>query len=467
MANIRSNPAAHAFIAISALITIAIAATARLAIEPRALAIINPDLCHASSHLPDLDSIVHFEPDSVSAIARVDVHTGDSIIAGATDLAIELRALHTEPFRFATHVYLPALNSTAHFEPDSESAPTTSFDFIAGAGDDLIIAGATGLSVKPRALEPFRFALRLSRTMPTHRSDSNSDSTLTSAMSATASFVGAGDELIIAGVTDLPIKPRALEPFRFALHLSRTMPTHHSDSNSDCTPTGATNTTASFVATTDATTVATVATAVCASPSLPYRAFTHRTPARRRAAPIPRSFASRHATAIAISRATPSSADADGPPKGKGRAYSATGPGSRSKSPGPKRARALSPNRTQPTANQPNQHPDYGQSAPSGGRSGPLYAQSAPSGSRSEPLESAELTVRQKKRNRNAVSKANRAAARSQRYISSHPPDAAAAAASHAPKSSSACPVGPAGTQLRGPVCCPVPRSRQSPPPYP
>ena len=142
-------------------------------------------------------------------------------------------------------------------------------------------------------------------------------------------------------------------------------------------------------------------------PGVTYSASIHRTLARRLTAPIPRSFASRHATAIAISRATPSSADADGPPGGQGRRYSATGPVFRSKSPGPKRARALPPDQTQPAVNQ---HPDYGQSSPSGRSSEPLNAQSPPSGRGSGPLENAELSDRQKKRNRAKIPKATRAA---------------------------------------------------------
>ena len=119
MAKIRSDLAAQAFIAVSALITMIIAATARFAVEPRALAIIHPALCHASSHLPAFNLTDHLEPDPVTATARVNVHTSDLIIANATGLATDSRALHTEPFRFAPHLYLPTANSTARFESDS------------------------------------------------------------------------------------------------------------------------------------------------------------------------------------------------------------------------------------------------------------------------------------------------------------------------------------------------------------
>ena len=107
------------------------------------------------------------------------------------------------------------------------------------------------------------------------------------------------------------------------------------------------------IPTADATTVATtVTTDFFAKPASTKPASRA---SRPRVAPIPRSFASRHATSIAISRAIPSSADADGPPGGQ--PYSATGPVFPSKFPNPKRAR------TQPSATL---HPNHGQSSPSG-----------------------------------------------------------------------------------------------------
>jgi len=123
MAKIRSNLAAHASIAIGALVTITIAATARLVIEPRALAIVYPALCHASSHLPAFTSTAQFEPDPVSAIARANVSADDLIIASATGLTIDPHALLIEPFRFALHLLIPSMpvkDEPLRLQPDAD-----------------------------------------------------------------------------------------------------------------------------------------------------------------------------------------------------------------------------------------------------------------------------------------------------------------------------------------------------------
>ena len=52
----------------------------------------------------------------------MNVHASDLTIANSTGLTVDLRAPHTESFRLAPHLYLPAFNSTARFESDSVPA---------------------------------------------------------------------------------------------------------------------------------------------------------------------------------------------------------------------------------------------------------------------------------------------------------------------------------------------------------
>ena len=222
-------------------------------------------------------------------------------IVAATELA-------NEPWMRVT-IHIPSTASALFPSPPIQSTsnishftivPITSIVAMDLIGDDHGCDSTSqhALAIKPRVLitEPLRSDLSLpAPLMPTHRSDSESDSAPTSNVNLSV----AGDSTSQHAPA---IEPRAFITGPLCPDLSPpdpSLPTHHFDSNPALTS-----------ATADS--IASVNLSVAAANHHLLDPRQH--PDRPRTAPIARShFASRHATSIAIRHALASTADADGP----------------------------------------------------------------------------------------------------------------------------------------------------------